>query len=337
MDNNRNAFIFTMLVCFFLVPFLYLWSSYAIPHGEPFSIFFSPASARCIHERGVLLALPVLIFAGFLAYRGSLRANLARIGVLCYYFHTVYVIIPRFPQILKCSGENPLSRLFNYGLPGILFLFLILFALFFSIRSIPLDEITTDLFENVQGKHTTRLLLFGIITLYLPMIIIFFCHVSDIESLLSLNDLVYHFVRLNVMDSAGRMALPFSYRSPEIRFGVVVPLLGIAAYFLSKKRLVGYLMASVLLVKEAIPFLTFFHKEYYWWFIRRSCFELIQMIAACLGVGKYKEIPFDKLIQYFTRSFPIDLGNLLFIIFTTGCFILSIMYLVKMKDMEKVG
>jgi hypothetical protein len=166
------------------------------------------------------------------------------------------------------------------------------------------------------------------------MIIIFFCHVTDIESLLSLHNFVYHFVYLNMMHFAGSIALPFSFLSPEIRFGVVVPLLGIAAYFLAKERVIGYLMAPVFLIMEALPFLTFFHKEYYYWYIRHSIFEMLQMIAAFLGVEKYQKMPSDHVIHYFSRSFPIDLGNLLFIIFTTGCFVLSIMYLVKIKDTE---
>ncbi|MBN1881304.1 MAG: hypothetical protein JW885_03945 [Deltaproteobacteria bacterium] len=335
MDNNRNAFILTMLVCFFLVPFLYLWSSFDIPNKGPFAILFFPASGKLIHERGVLLALPILICTCFFAYRDSMRANLARIGVLCYYFHAVYAIIPRFPQILKFYEENPLLKLFKFSLPGILFLILILFALYYSIRSIPLDKISTDLFENVSKKSTTRLLIFGIVTFCLPMIIIFFCHVSDIESLLSLNNFVYHFVYLNVMHFAGRMALPFSFLSPEIRFGVVVPLLGIAAYLLSKNRVAGYLMTPILLVKEAIPFLTFFHPQYYMWFMRHSIFEMIQIIAAHLGIGKNKEIiSSDAFLDYFTRFFSIDLGHLLFIIFTTCCFIYSILYLAKMKEID---
>ena len=348
MEYRKSAYIFTILVCVFLVPF-YLFLTY-YRHS---SLLPSPY----YQEFGALVALPLLFITGILAYRGSLRAHLIQIGILFYIFHVcaIQLSYPCRPQyfgfvelglereyVKMFLADHPRTALeyfrfvvFEFGLPGFLYYFLVIGALAFSVLSIDMKKISEDTFGEVPRKSTAKFLIFGVVAFCLPLIIIFFKRISFDEGLVNYSYFITH-DRMIIAMHFGRLLPYFCYAVPEIRLGIIMPLMGIAAYLLWKKRTIGHVMAPILLVKGALPIITFFNLTTYTIVIKYSLFGMIRTIFGFFEIGNSEVVSFDKFMRYFRYYFQIDVRIILFYLFTVGCVVFSVWYLTKMKGTKNV-
>jgi hypothetical protein len=337
MAEKKTALILSLFLVLILLGNWCVW--------DKEYLLFSPLS-NSKNLLGSILNLSLFLLSSVMAYRGSLKAELARLGFLFYYLHIAFIslavrtethkrIVIEMPSFLGYGGmidqNNLILHLGNSLFILIMFIFLIV-TIYLSFRIINGEKWSSLTFERVPREVVAFFLIFGIFALVAPLIFRWSVGFPGVESFME--DKLYLFQTDGHISFYSGINFPISYfiAKPYLHLCVDIPVCAMVSWLLFRKKILGFIIAPILLIKNALPAFSLFSKYSYIEFFQNSLFRMVPRILFEPG-SFISWNPND----YNYVLFSVDMQRFLFLLFIVGCLIISILYLVKMKDMKKVG
>ncbi len=178
-------------------------------------------------EFASLLAVPVFLTVILLAAKGGLRARLVWLGFVAFFLHLNYLALGRFDEYDRFPFLIPFA--------------LLLFSLAFGLQALPTEKLEERFASSGPRKTISAFLLLEIVLIVMPIVFGiatgsgFVRYEKEITAI--------HFVNFP----------RFFWTDASLQLCVLAPLYIIAAVQLLRRKTWGYVLAAVLLVKDALP------------------------------------------------------------------------------------